>query len=147
MTEAEQRRIANRLDQLLAGSAPIGLTDTCVPSGEVLKGRYSGSAGLVAEELSKRRAPVIAASEVMVMQQLIAEGAEAREQVNITAPEFRPHEWVRATEIPWGPTERLWRHCRPAIEQIIAIYNTERVVAYEAYRQACMQGVAIPPPG
>jgi hypothetical protein len=47
--------------------------------------------------------------------------------------------------IPWQDTARRWEIAKPQIQALIDSYNTKTLSAYETYRIACEQGVAVPP--
>lgn len=135
---------ARRLDSLLALSAPVTLSENCVPSGSVLR-EYNGQPSAVAKSLHVAIAAIIARNTPACVAVEIQDAARERRQCDTTDPEFSPHDWAKRTEIPWSFTRKIWEYSRAEIQSVIDCDNRRRAAEYETYRIACEQGVAVPP--
>lgn len=82
----------------------------------------------------------------MVRQEIIR-AAQTRQQADSCNPSW-PYCYAtdaRYSAIPWAATKRQWELARAELDAVIAADNAQRLAAYEAYRVACEQGVAVPP--
>lgn len=89
-----------------------------------------------------------AANPEMVRREIIAAAKEKRE-ANVNAPDWGNSYWAgqisASNSIPWAATKARWEIARPVIDALIATHNVASTNAYETYRIACEQGVAVPP--
>lgn len=137
-------KTADRLNYLLERSEPVGIYST-----GVVFGGYEKERSRLADELSAlAHAPQ---NEERVTAAEVQRCAERRIQVDLCAPTFTGY-LVRAgyqrepyVAIPWAHTARLHAAIQEQAAAIVKADNERRLAAYETYRIACAQNVAVPP--
>ena len=80
---------------------------------------------------------------------LVEVGLKEHREASVCYPDWgckhyagREQQWK---SIQWDDTARRWKIATTVIDALIAQHNAATAAAYESYRIACEQGVAVPP--
>jgi len=142
----ETRQIADHLNELLKNAKPFRMYwpdgGRVGPMEDAGAKPFSHSRN-AAKSLSDRLQPIIQAATEATDLIEIADAARERREADLIDPTYSSHNW--ANPCAHEHTARIWRACRQQIDAAIEADNAERAAAYERYRAACEQGIALLP--